>query len=237
MTELSSGFTTATRFDSSLVDFFAQANLGPRVTGTFDVKTTQFTDKTGEIITLERRVPNQESLNSTQESLNSGLIFTQTESPLYCCARIGNLCTLFALHAFYEKMKHLDDKKRLSASRQMREHLATLMERVIENDAQRMKEKYSNDEFVTTQIDQAVPRLIANIRDPKDTDPKAGLILDESEATIGELFNPNWFLYAHFSKLIGIAKQAMVDISPEEQALLDTQQDEISLARAYKVKV
>lgn len=47
-------------------------------------------------------------------------------------------------------MKHLDDKKRLSASRQMREHLATLMERVIENDAQRMKEKYSNDEFVTS---------------------------------------------------------------------------------------
>lgn len=190
------------------------------------MNTTHFTDETGEIITVERRVPNHESLSATQEPLNSVLVFTQSESPLYRCASVGSLVTLFAIHAFYEKMLHLDDKTRLIASQQMRDHLATLMERVIQSDANQMKEEHPNDKFVTTQLARAVPHLISNIHDPKDTDPKAGLIVDETGLVIGELF----------SKLISNAKQDLIKVSSEEQALLATQQDEISLAGAYKIK-
>ena len=233
-----SGFLAPVEFDPQLVNFFARANVGPRITGLFREEQRIVIDENemGEPVqvAITRRLPDTQTLQSTQEPLNSILYFTQPGNPLYGITIPTSLTLLFALHAFYENMATPTGFTRLSASRQMREDLAGLMERTIRRDVRRMEEENFENEFVMNQINQALPRLLNNIYSTFDMDPSAGVIVDQSGAAIGELFNPNWFLYAHFSKLISNAKLRNVQLSPEAQVLLATQQDAIALARAYK---
>ena len=198
---VASGFLAPVLFDDELVEFFAQANLGPVISG-------ELVDKTGPA-GHTRSVPNPQSLRPTNQPLNSILFFTQPTvfgetNPLHRVATPGMLIPLFALHAYYSGMQNPNDPTRLSASEEMRALLPNLIAR-------------------TTQRD----------------------------------FDPENFLYAHFSKLISSAAVSQ-RLTPQDfevllpeitrvyqplfpgarlitpEMVLEYQQNEIALARAYK---
>ena len=207
-----SGFGVPALFDQELVEFFAQAELGPVIEGQFK------TDPAGNV----KRIPDTKTLQPTRRPLNLVLFFTQPfilgeRNPLYGIIPSGTLTPLFALHAYYSGMQNPNDPTRLVASEEMRRLLAGTIERTIQRDRDR--------------------------EDRGVFDPK-------------EVFDPNNFLYSGFSKLISAGRiQSLtneeVEALTEEvtrvygplfpgfdlitpQMVLQYQQDQVDLARAYK---
>lgn len=209
-----SGFLTPTLFNQEIVDFFTHANIGPLINGQFVEKT----DKTGNT----KNIPDINSLQVTQQKLNDVLNFTKPEDPDYRIYVPGSLTPLFVLHAHYTDMQHANDKTRLSASQEMRQYLRQTMIKVIEKDA---NEILMDNADLTQQINETQELLIQCIDNPMNIVPELGKIHIGEE--IIEIFNPNWFLYAHFSKLISAAK-------PEMNSVMREQHNIISLARAHK---
>ena len=97
-------FIRSALFTDDLIQFFANANLGPLI------------------------VDGQ----PTNRPLNDILLFTKRyiaglPNPLYGISPTASLTLLFALHAYYSNMVHPDNKTRLSASQGMRDKLGQLM--------------------------------------------------------------------------------------------------------------
>jgi hypothetical protein len=191
-----SGFLAPARFVQEIVNFFAQADVGPIVRGNFVEKT----DKAGN----RKMVPDSKSLNMVPNTrLNSVLYFTQLQingqqNPLYGIISPGTLTPLFALHAYHSQMQNAQDATRLSASQDMRRYLRRVMEVTIQNDVSTISDKYRNDPAVQQQVQQIGQQLLAAIDNP------AAVV--NSKIGDDEIFNPNNFLYAHFSKLISNGK-------------------------------
>lgn len=200
------GFLTPAVFNQEIVSFFTDAEVGPLVEGSFIM---QGTGHDGD--TTFKSVPDVNSLRITNRQLNQALSFTQPTHPSYRVISPGSLIPLFALHAYYEDMKHVDDKTRLSASSDMRRYLRRTMIEVIEKDIDRLPENERGD---------LKQRLIDCIDDPT-------LNVNTNGMTI---FNPNCFLYAHFSKIISAGK---IEVR-EEGTVSEEQGQMIALARAYK---
>lgn len=238
-----SGFLAPALFVQEIVDFFGRADIGPIVQGNFVEKT----DKSGN----RKIAPDVKSLKAVPYSrLNDVLYFTKPQingkpNPLYGIISPGTLTPLFALHAYNSGMQNALDATRLSASQEMRLHLRNVMKTTIDNDVRAISEKYQNDPAMIQQIQQVARQLSTAIDDPT-------LVID-SKIGDDEIFNPNNFLYAHFSKLISSSKvqtlkeqdlaqirQAIPAVygdiaGPEyENTLLLAQQNHVALARAYK---
>jgi hypothetical protein len=201
-------------FNEELVQFFAQAELGPVVEGEFTTKT----DLAGNT----KRVPDTATLRPTQIPLNAVLFFTRPiifgqRNPLYGMIPPGTLTPLFALHAYYSNMPHPNDPTRLRASEEMRGFLRGTINTIIQRDEDKLRANPSE------QI---------------------------------EVFDPENFLYAHFSRLISaggirpLTPEELEAMTPEvtrvygplfpgaaivtPEMVLRYQQDQVALARAYK---
>jgi hypothetical protein len=201
-----SGFLTPTIFNKEIIDFFTYADIGPLVTGSFD----------------ENEEPNISTLKSTDTRLNDILKFTKSViddqiNGKYGIIIPGSLAPLFSLHAHYAGMKHIDDNTRLSASPDMRKYLRQTMIKVIENDCDAISLRYS--QYTRQEIDEIRQKLIDCIDNPDDLSIKDGKYM--------EIFNPNWFLYAHFSKLISAGRLDMDKEMYEQHKI-------IQLAYAHK---
>lgn len=253
-----SGFLAPARFASEIVNFFFNAVIGPIVTGNFVMS-----PKTSKL------VPDVNSLVVRQGTdLRSLLWFIQQgingqANPLYGIISPGTLTPLFALHAAYSGMQDQRDPRRLIASDAMRQYLAGIMERTIRSDAAKLITKLAGNPGLVQQVNAVVPQLIAAIGDRNlvvDNHTFATGEYKDNKPVLVELFNPNSFLYAHFSKLIsngkvsgdlvidrnavaqvygggveGITQMGLQQSAPNyENAVLDAQQKDVALARAYK---
>ncbi len=211
------GFTTPTLFNQEIVDFFTHANIGSLVDGTFKEDSNK---------------PDVNSLQSTQQRLNDSLIFTKSEidgqpNLHYRIVNAGSLTPLFALHTHYSQMQHADDKTRLSASQDMRKYLRQTMIKVIENDCSLISEGvHPENDDIRQEVNETKQKMIDCIDNPDDLSLKGKVYRIDNNQTL-EIFNPNWFLYAHFSKIISAAR-------PEIDSVLKEQHKLIQLARAYK---
>jgi len=209
-----SGFLAPARFVQEIVNFFAQADVGPIVQGNFVEKT----DKAGN----RKMVPDSKSLNMVPNTrLNSVLYFTQPQingqqNPLYGIISPGTLTPLFALHAYHSQMQNAQDATRLSASQAMRQGLRTVMQTTIQNDVRTIAKKYQNNPAMVQRVQQVGQQLLAAIDNPT--------AVVNSKIGDDEIFNPNNFLYAHFSKLIRNGKDQ------GDQALNDQQLAQIRQA-------
>lgn len=121
-------FTRPIVFSDELVEFFAQASLGPVVIGDFNT----IADNTG----YTERIPIVNSLVPLNQNLHKVLFFTKPyilgePNPLYRVATQVMLIALFQLHAHYAQMMQSDLS--LTASHEMRELLPTLLESVDPN--------------------------------------------------------------------------------------------------------
>lgn len=223
------GFLAPAKFDDEIVSFFAQAELGPVVTG--DLKL----EKPGS----RKIVPDAESLRALPNSaLQDRLYFIQPQiaggaNPLYGIASSGVVNPMFSLHIHYginplTGQPGLQTYKynwntgrpitnaqgqpeigagRMTSSNLMRQTLRNTMIKAIENDARVLSAEYP---AVVQQFNDAVQPLIDAIDDPNlfvvsrfatgTTDPRTG------NEKIVEMFNPNYFSYAHVSKLISNGK-------------------------------
>ena len=213
--EHASGFLAPRLFSMELVNFFANAELGPKVT-VQKVLGTHIVPHPA----LFRVTP-------TQIPLNSALAFTQHGNQIYGIASAGSLSPLFALHAHYANMS-LPNPIRLSASQQMRHYDSSI--RIL----QTIASTEAGDRLIAIveKVMYARDRLYSNISNSTNTDPTAGVIYDSTGVSIGELFNPNYFSYPQFCRLIVNAK--VRDIPLTEMAPLEADRAEIRLATDYK---
>ena len=255
-----SGFLAPARFAPEIVNFFANAQIGPIVTGNFVVKAKTL-----------KMVPDVTSLQVLQGTdLRSLLWFIQAQignqvNPLVGIISPGTLTPLFALHAAYSGMRDPRDNTRLIASETMRQFLGEIMAITIRNDAQKLRTRpgIAGNQGLVQQINAVEPQLLAAIGDRNLVVGNHTFGTGEYEngkEKVVELFNPNSFLYAHFSKLIsngkvagdlvfdrklvlnaygqgvqGITQAGLQQASPNfENAVLDAQQKDVALARAYK---
>lgn len=210
-----SGFLAPARFSQEIVNFFAAATIGPIVTGNFVIKTDKAKNK--------KNIPESKSLRVQPGSrLNSVLYFTQPQinnqnNPLYGIISPGTLTPLFALHAYYAQnpteqrqgLQHLNDATRLTASNEMRQALAGVIQQTINTDARTLSEKYANNQGILAQIQQVGQQLVQAIGNPSlqvNSRFPTGQRKPNGEEEYDEIFNPNSFLYAHFSKLISNGK-------------------------------
>lgn len=241
------GFNAPKRFVADIVNFFTNANLGPIISGQFEIKTTP---------TKEKRVPKNSTLQNHGGRLNDALFFIRRtigtgNNPLYGIVAHGTLTSLYALHAYYDKMAIADQAGRLSASDSMRSALAQVMAKAIDTDAANFTAKYPS---MATQIAGLANQLKQAIRDRS--------IMVNSMVVDKEMFNPNYFKYAHFSKLNkashatgadALTEEGLQGLAPQTLAVygavsgfeganefniismvMSTQQDYASLAGAYK---
>lgn len=253
-----SGFLAPARFSPEIVNFFFNAAIGPIVAGNFvtNAKTLKL-------------VPEPSSLVVRQGTdLRSILWFIQANingqaNPLYGVISPGTLTPLFALHAAYTGMKDPRDSTRLVASDAMRQYLSGIMRRTIENGAAKLRVKLAGNPGLVQQVNAVEPQLIAAINDRNlmvgNHSFPTGEYKNGKEVVV-ELFNPNSFPYAHFSKLIsngkvagdlvfdrqaiaavygsgveGITQANLQRAAPNyENAVLDAEQEDVALARAYK---
>ena len=264
-----SGFLAPARFSQEIVNFFYNAVVGQIVRGNFAIK-----EKTGKMVPVVDA--SLQLLPGTD--LRTLLWFIQPqingrENPLYGIISPGTLTPLFALHAAYSGMQDRQDPRRLIASDTMRQYLGTIMERTIRNDSQKLRDKLAGNPGLAQQVSAVEPQLIAAINDrnaPVGNHTFATGEFKDGKAVTVELFNPNSFLYAHFSKLIsngksgtpafelrqgvqyptfdrqavaqvygqgveGITQASLQQAGPNyENAILDAQQKDVALARAYK---
>lgn len=221
-----SGFKAPARFKQPIVDFFRQANIGPQVNGEFVLGTDN-----GQNI---KNVPNSKTLQVQQgTNLNDLLYFIQPQvsgqqNPLYRIVAPGTLTPLFALHAYYENMQIPGEATRLSASQQMRNTLGGLMEDTIRNDIATV---INNNPQVRQQAEQLQQQLIQAINNPN-------MLTQDGDSTIAgiEVFNPNRFLYAHFSKLISNSKVTNEDPSAGPTKLTDDELNQLrsQIAQTYQ---
>jgi hypothetical protein len=216
-----SGFLAPAQFSPEIVGFFANANVGDTIDGKFVLKT----DKAGNT----KSIPDSGTLRVLQPvtRLNNYLYFTQQSingqaNPLYGVISPGTLTPLFALHAYYSKMQNPNDATRLSASPEMRNALAAIMQQTIQNDVQKLTDKgiLTGNQTLVQQAQQAAPLLIQAINNPNialptfNPDGSVAQPAPSQFQSVGpdgslekdEIFNPNYFLYAHFSKLISNGK-------------------------------
>jgi hypothetical protein len=221
-----SGFLAPARFSADIVQFFATATIGPIVGGNFVMKT----DKGGN----RKMVPESKSLQVQQNTrLNQVLYFTQPQinnqaNPLYGIISPGTLTPLFALHAYYARnpteerqgLQNRDDATRLTASNEMRQGLGTVMQRTIATDVATLSDKYANNQAVLQQLQQVQQQLIRAIGDPNlniNSRFPTGQRRPNGEEEYDEIFNPNFFLYAHFSKLISNGKAPVLPLGQQPQ--------------------
>jgi hypothetical protein len=192
-------------FNQEIIDFFTHANIGPLIEGDFQ----------------DNGKPIVDSLQTSQRRLNDGLNFIKPDHPNYGITIPGSLTPLFALHARHAKMQQFPYGARLSASNEMRKYLRQTMIKVIHNDC--------DDVFFSTDdedVNKTRKKMIECIDNPDDLSLKHKMYYINGGER--EIFNPNWFLYAHFSKLITAGKAEMNPMMREENNL-------IQLARAYKM--
>jgi len=202
-----SNFSTTALFNQEITNFFANATIGSLVNGEFKL-IEGYNDKS---------LPDNDTLQPTQVPLNYALFFVQPQvqmkfNPLYRIINSGVLTSLFALHAYYSQMTYPQDRTRLSASQEMRQMLRQSMINIINKDAQRLIQLYIDNYSVIDQVINAVQVLISNIDNPNNINPNDGII--NLPVSREEMFNPNYFLYAHFSKLISDNK--VRDLTEEE---------------------
>lgn len=240
-----SGFLAPQQFNQDIVNFFSQATLGPQVTGELVLKTDKAMNK--------RSVPESTSLQELPGTrLNDRLFFTQQQingqrNPLYGIIAPGTLTPLFALHANYAEnpdgsgRRGLQaiardeisgqpilnpqtgqpeiDATRLTASNEMRQLLGNVMAQTIRNDAAVISQEHPE---LAQEAQQKAQQLIAAIQNPDAfVDSRVG----RGTAAETEMFNPNYFLYAHFSKLISNGKVSADQggLTPEGLAALRPQ--------------
>jgi hypothetical protein len=241
------GFDTPQQFTQEIVDFFAKANIGPYVRGTFQA------NESGKM------EPDPNSLEVTDQVLNIYLYFTQPiingkNNPLYGVTSHGILNPLFALHVYYTQQQDPDNRQHLTATDQMRRMLSQTMTLTIQKDIQKAKETYPGS---LNELDQLQRQLIQSIQN-RNIDLVDQLARFEKI----NIFNPNHFIYAHFSKLISaarapkdqqIVKDDLVGLGPEvieaytsigipftngsdkaSEDVLSAQRMNISLAKARK---
>ena len=194
-----SGFQAPARFSQELVNFFAGAELGPIVTGQFMMKENA---KKKESV----RVANPATLQPVNGSrLNNKLYFTQQaingqQNPMYGVISPGTVTPLFALHSHYvqPQMQKDSDPTRLSASNAMRQGLYNTIAATIQADGNKFKKDFPQ---YSAQIDNVAAQLTASINNPS-----AAPIDAKIPGSNKEMFNPNNFRFADFSKLISTAK-------------------------------
>lgn len=197
------GFLGPTLFDENIGKFFAIANIGPIITGEFIL------DNQG-----RRARPNTATLRPTDTPLNQSLYFTMPEidgqpNPLYCITSPGSLTPLFSLHAYYTKMQNPGDPTRLSASDTMRLYFREIIIEIIKRDAQAVIARGINSVQLIDQVLNVVPILIQSIDDPSVAiyDKIEFEFVDQNgQIDRDEIFNPCYFLYAHFAKIISASK-------------------------------
>lgn len=191
------GFNVPNIFDDEIVNFFRVAQIGPEVGATPTVDPA--TGKT---------IPVKSSLQVKQGRLNDVLYFTQEgeggqRNPLYKIFTQGTFISLFALHAYYAGGQRHGGH--YSATQEMRQYLRQTIIRAIERDVASFSEFLPAE---TGRIRSLGDQLIQSIDNPTmDIDatflitrPATGKSKPES------MFNPNNFIFAHFSKLIAAAK-------------------------------
>jgi hypothetical protein len=222
------GLLTPAFFSREIVDFFTFANIGPLIQGQYvqkEMKGYDYDNDEKRIMT--KSIPDVETLAPTEDRLNDILDFIDTS-----ILNPGSLTSLFALHAYYDKLQHSDDKTRLSASKDMRKYLRQIMIEIINRDADKLLNECPEEE--NERIEKARQFMVDCIDQPENINPDLGKFQTEYGPT--EIFNPNWFLYAHFSKLISAGKLETLD-TKDHDLIVEHQQKLISLARAYKNKM
>ena len=213
---MSSSFLIPTIFNQKIVDFLTNAHIGPLIDAHF----------------LENQKPDINTLQSTQQRLNDMLNFTKCEidgrsNVNYRIINPGSLTSLFVLHAYYADMQHVNDGTRLSASKEMRQYLRQTMIKIIDKDCDFiLSPVHPDNDSIIQEVNETKQKMIDCIDNPND------LSLKGNKYYIGygnylEVLNPNWFLYAHFSKIISAAKPSMGSLMCKQQKL-------ISLACSYK---
>lgn len=186
-----SGFLAPAQFNQEITSFFSQAELGPIVTSDVDILTLSGSDsRRGKInVSQVNELPNTR--------LNDLLYFTMPQingqdNPLYGVLSSAIFTPLFAIHAFYARMPVAGEASRLSASTAMRRYLRGSMVSTINRDVNRLTETYPGR---AEEIRVLGERMVRCIDDPN-------LVV----TTMLEIFNPNYFPYAHFAKLISASK-------------------------------
>ena len=187
-----SGFDAPQIFRQDIVNFFVNATLGPQVAASPTVD-----PDSGKIVPDERTL---RPLPNTR--LNDALYFTrqnigQVANPLYRIVSHGILTPLFALHVHYAGGQNPDQAKYISATQQMRQQLRDVMVLTIQKDVQKFSEKYPQNAQQIAQLGQNMVNAIGN--------PSAS-----NNGQVGpddNMFNPNAFPFAHFSKIISAGKE------------------------------
>jgi hypothetical protein len=182
------GFDAPQQFTPEIVQFFANANLGP-------VVNAQPMEEEGKI------VPNEKTVQVIPNSrLNSQLFFTQPQingqqNILAGIIPHGVLTPLFALHIHYEGGQDPNNARYISATRDMRQRLRQTLATTIQRDVEKFSLMYPG---AVGQVQQTGQQLLQAIDNPQ-------LMID---AKIGQdhMFNPNSFPFAHFSKIISAGK-------------------------------
>ena len=245
------GFQVPRRYSAELSDFFAGAVVGPVVEGQFEQKMEK-----GQL----KMVPVKGSLREVANSkLNAALWLSQrtvngAQNPMYGISASGIFTPLFVLHAYYTGMPIQGEATHLSASAAMRASLRATMERTIDKDSDKFigilgQGSAGSINAVRTQLKAAIANTNLNVNSVVGTDPRPGKDYGKDL----NIFNPNHFPYAHFSKLISNSKvdQAIGDIGAATVQLygqyvqglnaenavgfvLDAQQQRVSLALAHK---
>lgn len=203
VTAPNSGFLAPTMFNDEIVNFFARATLGPVVDGEF----TGIPDKSGNW----KITPNTSTLRAVENSrLNSVLYFTQAQingqqNPLYRIIIPGILAPLFALHAYNSRMQLPNEARFLSASNEMRQMLRNTIMETIQNDAATLASKYPQ---LTQRIAEVRQNMLASIENPN-------VLYNNVVTGTDSIFNPNRFLYAHFSKIMSRGKVVIPQGQPQ----------------------
>ena len=222
------GFLAPAKFSQDMVNFFANANLGPQVTGQLGPKV----DKAGNT----KMVPDNNSLNAIPNSrLNNVLYFTQPNHPLYRVISPGTLTPLFALQSHYSNAQNLGTRSRLTATPEMRQYLGRIIQETIQNDVNKIATAFPSSAMLAQQAGQNALQALAN----PGLSVNTVVSVADPEKPTREVFNPNSFLYAHFSKLISTGKsrnEPVPLLNDAELAVLGDQQRQVAFARAYKNK-
>ena len=245
-----------TLYDQELINFFAQADLGPMVSGKFTGKAYERRVTRGGKVREARvkRVPDTQTLRPTDQPLQSFLLFTQPivfgeRNPLYGVASSGILMTLFILHSYYAGVRHPSNPLLITISPQMMRFLRGTMERIILRNVNELRQAGVS----ASEADAVGSLLISAIDSPMLLDQTTIQRLRQYRVN---LFIPSIFTNIQFQRLILAAR--IRTLSPEEleglipeitrvyqplfpgarritpQMVFEYQKDIVDLAREYK---
>lgn len=193
-----SNFTNLHKYSDELIGFFANpavSKLGNMITGRMIPSTK--VSKAG-VLETGKFVPDISSLADSGRPLSESLIFLVRNQPLYGIVSQGSLSSCMTLHLIRGGTKIPKENQKYSATQEMRQYLANIMEAAVRKD---IKAISAVGPVSAARVNAVADAAVRAVRDPS---VKFDGFFPEEDMFI---FNANNFLRTHTSRLFQVAAE------------------------------